>query len=134
MSADDGLRRPFAVRLTRLCRPHRSGNSAGSAAHPSFVSTRCGNGAASHNRALICYPPMAHAISAPASRYDKRRALPTGYDSMADLYGIVAILVLVAANGFFVTSEFSLVAVQRSRIAQLAAVGRTNAAALPGRR
>ena len=60
--------------------------------------------------------------------------MPTGYDSMADLYGIVAILVLVAANGFFVTSEFSLVAVQRSRIAQLAAVGRTNAAALPGRR
>jgi CBS domain containing-hemolysin-like protein len=53
---------------------------------------------------------------------------------MADLYGIVAILVLVAANGFFVTSEFSLVAVRRSRIAQLAAVGRTNAAALPGRR
>src|SRR5712671_3420540 len=56
--------------------------------------------------------------------------MPTGDDSMADLFGIVAILVLVAANGFFVASEFSLVAVRRSRIAQLVAVGRTNAAAL----
>jgi Cyclin M transmembrane N-terminal domain len=56
--------------------------------------------------------------------------MPTGDGSMADLFGIAAILVLVAANGFFVAAEFSLVAVRRSRIAQLVAVGRTNAAAL----
>jgi hypothetical protein len=35
--------------------------------------------------------------------------------------GIVPILVLVAANGFFVTSEVSLVAVRRRRIAKLVA-------------
>jgi CBS domain containing-hemolysin-like protein len=36
----------------------------------------------------------------------------------------------VAANGFFVASEFSLVAVRRSRVAQLVATGRANAKAL----
>jgi len=56
--------------------------------------------------------------------------MPTGDGGMADLFGIVAILVLVAANGFFVAAEFSLVAVRRSRIAQLVAMGRANAAAL----
>ncbi len=39
-------------------------------------------------------------------------------------------LVLVAANGFFVAAEFSLVAVRRSRVAQLVAAGRRNAQAL----
>ncbi len=50
--------------------------------------------------------------------------------SIADLLGILAVLVLVIANGFFVASEFSLVAVRRSRVAELAAAGRINAAAL----
>lgn len=44
--------------------------------------------------------------------------------------GILAIFVLVAANGFFVTAEFSLVAVRRSRVAELVAAGRMNAKAL----
>lgn len=44
--------------------------------------------------------------------------------------GLLAVLVLVAANGFFVAAEFSLVAVRRSRILELAASGRMNAKAL----
>lgn len=47
-----------------------------------------------------------------------------------DLLGILGVLFLVAANGFFVASEFSLVAVRRSRVAELVAAGRMNAAAL----
>jgi putative hemolysin len=49
---------------------------------------------------------------------------------VADLVGILAVLILVLANGFFVAAEFSLVAVRRSRVAELVSAGRTNAAAL----
>jgi CBS domain containing-hemolysin-like protein len=44
--------------------------------------------------------------------------------------GILAVLILVAANGFFVAAEFSLVAVRRSRVARLVATGQANAKAL----
>lgn len=44
--------------------------------------------------------------------------------------GILAVLGLVAANGFFVAAEFSLVAVRRSRVVELVSAGRPNAAAL----
>ncbi len=54
--------------------------------------------------------------------------MPTG--SLVDVLGIVAVLVLVAANGFFVAAEFSMVAVRRSRVTQLVAAGRRNAKAL----
>ena len=50
--------------------------------------------------------------------------MPTGDGSWADLVGVLLVLVLVAANGFFVAAEFSLVAVRRSRVAQLVAAGR----------
>jgi CBS domain containing-hemolysin-like protein len=40
-----------------------------------------------------------------------------------DLLGVVAIGVLVLANGFFVAAEFSLVSVRRTRIAELVARG-----------
>ena len=53
--------------------------------------------------------------------------MPTGDGSWADLVGVLLVLVLVAANGFFVAAEFSLVAVRRSRVAQLVAAGRRNA-------
>jgi len=56
--------------------------------------------------------------------------MPRGYGSLADILGIVLILVLVAANGFFVAAEFSMVAVRRSRVAQLVALGRARAQAL----
>jgi CBS domain containing-hemolysin-like protein len=56
--------------------------------------------------------------------------MPTGDGSWADLVGVLLVLVLVAANGFFVAAEFSLVAVRRSRVAQLVAAGRRNAQAL----
>lgn len=49
---------------------------------------------------------------------------------MSDAGGLLAVLVLVAANGFFVAAEFSLVAVRRSRVIELAASGRINAKAL----
>jgi CBS domain containing-hemolysin-like protein len=49
---------------------------------------------------------------------------------MFDLVGIGAVLLLVTANGFFVAAEFSLVAMRRSRVAELVAAGRTNAMAL----
>ncbi|MGH6865482.1 MAG: hemolysin family protein [Methyloceanibacter sp.] len=47
-----------------------------------------------------------------------------------DVLGLLAVLLLVATNGFFVAAEFSLVAVRRSRVAQLLAEGRRNAKAL----
>ena len=47
-----------------------------------------------------------------------------------DLLGISSVFLLVAANGFFVAAEFSLVAVRRSRVTELVASGRTNALAL----
>jgi putative hemolysin len=50
--------------------------------------------------------------------------------SILDYMGIIAILVLVIANGCFVAAEFSLVTVRRSRVAELVAEGRMNAAAL----
>ncbi|MGH6735925.1 MAG: hemolysin family protein [Methyloceanibacter sp.] len=56
--------------------------------------------------------------------------MPTGDGSWTDIMGILSVLVLVAANGFFVAAEFSLVAVRRSRVAQLVAAGRANARAL----
>jgi CBS domain containing-hemolysin-like protein len=49
---------------------------------------------------------------------------------MSEWTGIVAVLVLVAANGFFVAAEFSLVAVRRSRVTELVAQGRRHAHAL----
>ena len=56
--------------------------------------------------------------------------MPTGDGSLTDILGILAVLVLVAANGFFVAAEFSMVAVRRSRVTQLVAAGRRNAKAL----
>lgn len=44
--------------------------------------------------------------------------------------GIVAVVLLVMANGFFVAAEFSLVAVRRSRVVELVSQGRMNARAL----
>jgi putative hemolysin len=56
--------------------------------------------------------------------------MPTGDGSWLSVLGIISVLLLVAANGFFVASEFSLVAVRRSRVAQLVAEGKRNARAL----
>lgn len=56
--------------------------------------------------------------------------MPNGDGGLSDILGIFLVFLLVAANGFFVASEFSLVAVRRSRVAELAAGGRANAAAL----
>ena len=43
--------------------------------------------------------------------------------------GLVAVVVLVLANGFFVATEFAIVAVRKSRLEQLAAEGDANARA-----
>ena len=43
--------------------------------------------------------------------------------------GLLAVVVLVLANGFFVATEFAIVAVRRSRLEQLAAEGHRSAAA-----
>ena len=56
--------------------------------------------------------------------------MPSSDSSMFDILGILAVLILVAANGFFVAAEFSLVAVRRSRVTELVAAGRMNAKAL----
>ncbi len=53
-----------------------------------------------------------------------------GSSSLTDILGILSVLFLVAANGFFVAAEFSLVAVRKSRVAELVAAGRMNAVAL----
>ena len=47
-----------------------------------------------------------------------------------DVIRLAAVFFLVLANGFFVAAEFSLVAVRRSRVAELVASGQRNAAAL----
>lgn len=44
--------------------------------------------------------------------------------------GLIAVLVLVLANGFFVAAEFALVSVRRSRVAELVSDGRAHATAL----
>ena len=49
---------------------------------------------------------------------------------MSDFGGLLAVLVFVLANGFFVAAEFSLVAVRRSRVMELVAAKRMNAKAL----
>ena len=53
-----------------------------------------------------------------------------GSSNLPDILGIVSVLVLVAANGFFVAAEFSLVAVRKSRVAELVMAGRMNASVL----
>ncbi|MEZ0224517.1 MAG: hemolysin family protein [Alphaproteobacteria bacterium] len=48
-------------------------------------------------------------------------------DTESAVWGLLAIVILVLANGFFVAAEFSLVAVRRSRVAELAAQGMKSA-------
>lgn len=53
------------------------------------------------------------------------------HESIGGILGkLLAVLALVAANGFFVASEFALVGMRRSRIEELAAQGNSTAAAL----
>ncbi|MGH2593048.1 MAG: CNNM domain-containing protein, partial [Anaerolineae bacterium] len=47
-----------------------------------------------------------------------------------DVIGLVAILVLVLVNGFFVAAEFSLVSVRRTRVQELVKLGRSGARAV----
>src|SRR5436190_11129564 len=44
-------------------------------------------------------------------------------------FGVLGILLLVSANGLFVATEFAIVAVRRSKLAELAAGGHANARA-----
>ncbi|MGH2356102.1 MAG: CNNM domain-containing protein, partial [Chloroflexota bacterium] len=46
---------------------------------------------------------------------------------LSSALGIAALFVLVLANGFFVATEFAIVAVRRSRLEQLVAEGNTSA-------
>ncbi len=48
-------------------------------------------------------------------------------DTYLQLGGVVAVFILVAANGLFVATEFAYVAVRRTRIEQLASQGHTRA-------
>src|SRR5215217_7266723 len=48
---------------------------------------------------------------------------------LASILGLIAIFVLVLANGFFVATEFAIVAVRRSRLEQLVEEGRGGAVA-----
>jgi CBS domain containing-hemolysin-like protein len=60
----------------------------------------------------------------------REETMPSSDGSMFDLIGILAVLAFVVANGFLVAAEFSLVAVRRSRVAELVSARRTNATAL----
>jgi len=51
-------------------------------------------------------------------------------DPISTALGLIAVVVLVLANGFFVATEFSLVSVRRTRIQQLAAEGNRRAASV----
>ncbi len=48
---------------------------------------------------------------------------------LSTVLGLVLVVVLVLANGFFVATEFAIVGVRRSRLDQLAAEGNANAKA-----
>src|SRR5215207_7505762 len=48
---------------------------------------------------------------------------------LSSTLGLAAVFVLVLANGFFVATEFAIVAVRRSRLEQLVQEGRTSAVA-----
>ena len=48
-------------------------------------------------------------------------------ESTLTILGLVAVVILVAANGLFVATEFAYVAVRRSRVEQLAAGGQSRA-------
>jgi CBS domain containing-hemolysin-like protein len=54
-------------------------------------------------------------------------ALPVTTSSTGTIIKIVSVLLLVAANGFFVAAEFALVAVRSSRIETLASAGSSSA-------
>lgn len=56
--------------------------------------------------------------------------MPPTDDPTIAILRLVAVLLLVLANGFFVAAEFSLVAVRRSRVAELVSEKRAHAAAL----
>jgi putative hemolysin len=56
--------------------------------------------------------------------------MPDQDGSIFDYVGIIAVFLLVAANGFFVAAEFSLVSVRRSRVTELVSAGRINSTAL----
>jgi putative hemolysin len=60
----------------------------------------------------------------------RRENMPESEGSIVDLLGILAVIGLVAANGFFVAAEFALVSVRRSRVAELVTEGRMNSRAL----
>lgn len=72
---------------------------------------------------IICPSEGSHDLN-----YEDSMAVGDG--SLSDVLGILLVLLLVAANGFFVAAEFSLVAVRRSRVTELAAAGRLHAGAL----
>ena len=61
--------------------------------------------------------------------HSKRVALISD-DAWSTALGLLAVLVLVFANGFFVAAEFALVSVRRSRVAELVSERRANATAL----
>lgn len=60
----------------------------------------------------------------------RERIMPDGDGSGLNLIGLALVFVLVAANGFFVAAEFSLVAVRPSRVAELVAGGSRRALTL----
>lgn len=49
---------------------------------------------------------------------------------LVDVFGIVAVLLLVALNAFFVAAEFALVTVRWTRVEELVAEGRFGAVAV----
>ena len=64
------------------------------------------------------------------ARRSTRRETAISDDAWATALGLLAVLVLVLANGFFVAAEFALVSVRRSRVAELVTERRANATAL----
>ncbi len=66
----------------------------------------------------------------PTYRADLFRGLE---DPISTALGLIAIIVLVLANGFFVATEFALVSVRRTRVQQLAAEGNKRASSVMDR-
>ena len=69
---------------------------------------------------------------APASASGGEKDFVRDPMDLSTSFGLVAVVVLVLANGFFVATEFAIVAVRKSRLEQLAAEGDANARAARG--
>ena len=88
----------------------------------SHAALRVGGTTGDGNVAMVIFPPVDVSFRA--------WNMETELSGLDILFRLLAVLVLVGANGFFVASEFSLVSVRRTRIEELVREGKPLARAV----